>query len=273
MSLAPLIDTHCHLDFERYDEDRGAVLTRAAEAGVTAIVNPSISLENSMQVCDLAAAQPLIYAGIGVHPNGAGNVNAEGIARLRALAARPEVVTVGEIGLDYYWNKSPKDIQQRVLEGQLALAADLALPVIIHNRDATADVLAILAAWVGGLPAGHALHGRAGVLHSFSAGPEDALRAVELGFFVGITGPVTFKNADMLREVVRAVPEDRLLIETDGPFLTPHPHRGQRNEPAYVQYVADRIAAVRVSDYALLARQTTANAIRLFALPLEATAV
>ncbi|MBN2470256.1 MAG: TatD family hydrolase [Anaerolineae bacterium] len=264
-----MIDSHCHVDFKRYAGDRAAVLARAADAGVVAIVNPSISLQNSAEVCALAAVEPLVYAGVGVHPNDAGNFDLSGIEELRALTEQPEVVAIGEIGLDYYWNKSPKEVQQRVLEAQLELAAALSLPVIIHNRESTADVLAILEAWVGGLPADHVLKTRPGVLHSFSGGPDDALRVMEAGFYVGITGPVTFEKADVLREVVRTVPADRLLIETDGPFLTPHPYRGKRNEPAYVQYVADRVASVRVSEVEAIARQTTANAIRLFALPLE----
>lgn len=266
MSQPPLIDTHCHVDFDRYDADRGAVLERAREAGVVAIVNPGVGVTNSAAVCDLAEQEPLIYAGVGVHPNDTANFDLTEIAVLRSLAERKQVVAVGEIGLDYYWDRSPKDVQARAFQAQLDLAAAMALPVIIHNREATADVVAMLADWAGGLAADHPLQGRLGVLHSFSGTPDDAQQVADLGFYVGITGPVTFKKADMLREVVRVVPEDRLLIETDGPFLTPHPYRGKRNEPGYVQYVADRIAGVRTSTYAEVATQTAANAVRLFQL-------
>lgn len=267
MSLPPLIDTHCHVDFDRYDPDRVAVLDRARDAGVTAIVNPGISVANSVAVCDLADQEPLIFAGVGIHPNDTADFDPGEINVLHDLAERKRVVAVGEIGLDYYWDRSPKAIQARAFQAQLDLAARLNLPVIIHNREATADVVAVLTAWVKGLAQDHPLQGRVGVLHSFSGTPDDALAVVDLGFYVGITGPVTFKKADMLREVVRVVPEDRLLIETDGPFLTPHPYRGQRNEPGYVQYVADRIAGVRTSTFEAIAAQTAANAARLFQLP------
>ncbi|GAB4570410.1 MAG: TatD family hydrolase [Anaerolineae bacterium] len=263
----PLIDTHCHLDFERYDEDREAVLQRAWQAGVRAIVNPAIGIANSEAVCALAAQHERMFAAVGVHPNDTANVDPAELEALDTLATGQKVVAVGEIGLDYYWDRSPKQRQWDMFEAQLAFAARHRLPVIIHSREATADVIAVLREWVTGLPEGHPLRERPGVLHSFSGTPEDAQEVVALGFYVGITGPVTFKKADMLREVVRSVPEDRLLIETDGPFLTPHPYRGKRNEPAYVQYVADRIAGVRVTTFEAVAAQTSRNAVRLFGLP------
>jgi len=268
MSAPALIDTHCHLDFDSYDSDRPAVLSRAREAGVIAVVNPAVDLTSSAAVCRLAAGEPLIFAAVGIHPNSSAGFDPASMDELRALAGQPRVVAIGEIGLDYYRDRSPKETQRRALEAQLDLAAELALPVIIHNREATADMLAVLGGWVDGLAAGHPLRGRPGVLHSFSGTVSDAERAVELGFCVGITGPITFKNADELRRVAAHVPEDRLLIETDGPFLTPHPYRGERNEPAYVRLVADRIAGVRVSTYEAVAAQTAQNAVRLFALPL-----
>jgi TatD DNase family protein len=196
-----LIDTHCHMDFERYDEDRAAVFARARDAGVVAIVNPAIDLENSAVVCDLAAAEPLVYAAVGIHPNSSADFNGAQIASLRALAAREKVVAIGEIGMDYYWDRSPKNTQRRVFETQLDLAAELALPVIIHNRDASEDVLDIIEAWTMGLPSGHPLQGRAGVLHSFSAPETLVERTLALGFYIGITGPVTFKKADELRRI------------------------------------------------------------------------
>jgi TatD DNase family protein len=263
-----LIDTHCHLDFERYDEDRAAVLARARAAGVMAIVNPAVDLANCAVVCDLAAAESDIYAAVGIHPTSTVDFAPAQIAELRGLAGRTRVVAIGEIGLDYYWDRSPKEAQRRALLAQLDLAAELALPVIIHNRNASDDVLAILTDWVGGLPEDHPLRGRAGVLHSFSA-PESAVeQTLALGFYIGITGPVTFKKADDLRHIVAGVPVERLLIETDGPFLTPHPYRGKRNEPAFVQYTADRIAALHRMSLEAFAAQASRNAIRLFDLPL-----
>lgn len=267
MSEVALVDTHCHLDFERYDEDRPAVLARAQEAGVVAVINPAVDLASSAAVCALTAEHAPVYAAVGIHPNGSVDFAPEHIDALRALAGREGVVAIGEIGLDYYRDRSPRETQQRAFRAQLVLAAELGLPVIIHNREASQDVLAVLEGWVAGLDG--PLRERPGVLHSFSALPSMAERAVALGFYIGITGPVTFKNADTLRRVVAEVPADRLLIETDGPFLAPHPHRGQRNEPAYVRYVAERIASVRGVSMEEIARQTTLNAARLFGLPLD----
>ncbi len=265
-----LVDTHCHLDFERYEEDRGAVLDRAAEAGVIAIINPAVDLANSAVVCDLAAAHPSIFAAVGIHPNSAADFSSEQIARLQALAGREKVVAVGEIGLDYYRDYCPVSMQKRAFEAQLALAAEVSLPVIIHNREAGEDVLAVLRDWVASLNS--PLQDRPGVLHSFSAPLAMAETAIELGFYIGITGPVTFKKAEELRRIVAAVPADRLLVETDGPFLTPHPYRGRRNEPAYVRYIVERIASVRGVTFDDIALQTTQNARRLFGLPLDIAA-
>jgi TatD DNase family protein len=264
-----LIDSHCHIDFDWYDKDRADVLARAKEAGVCAIVNPAVDLASSAAIGDLAAQEPLIFPTVGIHPNSTRDYVPENIDTLRELAIRNGAVAVGEIGLDYYRDHSTPAQQRVAFVDQLALAVELELPVIIHNRDATADVLAVLADWIGGLAADHPLRARPGVLHSFSASMADMERTIELGFYVGITGPVTFKKAEQLRRNAAAVPPDRLLIETDGPFLTPHPYRGKRNEPAYVQYVADRIAALRLIAPAELALQTTRNAIRLFDLPLD----
>lgn len=265
---ATLIDTHCHVDFDRYDDDRKAVIRRAQEAGLIAIINPAVDVQNSRIVCELAAAHDLIYAAVGIHPNSTAQYKTGLIGDLHALSERRKVVAIGEIGLDYYRDRSPRDRQWRAFEEQLGLATLRKLPVIIHNREASEDVLNILTNWIAGLEADHSLRERPGVLHSFSASTEIAERALALGFYIGITGPVTFKKADDLRRVAAMVPTDRLLIETDGPFLTPYPYRGKRNEPAYVQYVADRIAAVRRATLQDLGRQTTVNAIRLFGLPL-----
>ncbi|RMG89130.1 MAG: TatD family deoxyribonuclease [Chloroflexi bacterium] len=253
-----LVDTHCHLDFERFDTDREAVLSRAREAGVTRIVVPAIDLENCETVLRLAEQYEMVFAAVGVHPNSAAGWQDGWVERLRGLAQHEKVVAIGEIGLDYYWDRTPPAVQHRAFAAQLELAAELGLPVIVHNRDASEDVLRLLAA--------SSLAGRAeaGVLHSFSAGWETAVSALSLGFYLGFTGPVTFKKADELRRIAARVPADRLLVETDAPFLAPHPHRGQRNEPAYVALVAERLAITRGVETAELARQTTQNAFRLF---------
>ncbi len=257
-----LIDTHCHLDFESFADDVDAVVARAAEAGVTTIVVPALDLDNAPAVLALAERFPGVYAAVGVHPNSAAGWRDEWIAALRDLAGHAKVVAIGEIGLDYYWDKTPPATQQRALAAQLDLAAELGLPVIIHNRDAGADVLAQLAAAAQRRPRPD--NAPPGVLHSFSADHETAASALALGYFLGFTGPLTYKKAGDLRAIAAAVPLDCVVVETDAPFLTPEPYRGRRNEPAHVRLVAERLAEVRGLPYAAIAQATTANAHRLF---------
>ena len=260
-----LVDTHCHLNFRRYEHDRAEVLRRARGVGVNRIIIPAIDLESGRQAIELAASSQGIFATVGIHPNSSADFEAPMLDQLKVFARKPLVVAVGEIGLDYHWDKSPKSAQWRAFEAQLALAADLNLPVIIHNRDASADLMAILENWAPSVPA--ALRRRAGVLHSFSASREIAQRALELGFYLGFTGPLTYKKADALREVAQRMPSNRILIETDGPFLAPQQRRGKRNEPAYLRYINDKLAELRSLPTGDMARQTTLNAERLFALP------
>jgi TatD DNase family protein len=262
-----LIDTHCHLDFDAYDADRAIVVTRAIASGVTRIVNPAIDADTGAKALALAAAYPGVYASAGIHPNSSASYRPGDLDVIRAQAGQPKVVAIGEIGLDYYRDRSPKDRQRAAFEDQLALAARLGLPVIVHNREADDDVLAILAAWLPTLP--ERLRTRPGVLHSFSAPRAVADKALELGFYLGFTGPITFKNADDLRSVAAAVPLDRLLTETDGPFLTPHPFRGKRNEPAYVTTIAERLAVLHNVPDGVMHEATRRNAERLFDLPVE----
>lgn len=261
-----LVDTHCHLDFERFDEDRDAVVRRAREAGVSRIVVPGLDVETSGAAIALAEQYEGVHAAVGLHPNSITDEPppiAETLEHLRELAAHPRVVAIGEIGLDYYWDKTPPQLQRGWLSRQLELAAQLGLPVILHNRDSTTDLLTMLGEWVeAGLP--EAIVTRPGVLHSFSGTWEDAQRALELGFYLGFTGPLTFDKADEMRRVAVNAPADRVLVETDAPFLAPQPHRGQRNEPAYVRFVAEKLAKVRGVSAETAAEQTTRNAARLF---------
>jgi TatD DNase family protein len=192
---------------------------------------------------------------VGVHPHDAKTVDSGVLDQLRALARHPKVVAIGEIGLDYYHDHSPRPVQRQVFVDQLALATELELPVVIHSRDAHDDTLATLQDWQG-----------AGVMHTYAAGPERLDEVLAMGFFVGLSGPVSFSNADALREVAKAAPLDRLLVETDCPYLTPEPHRGKRNEPAYVRHVAEAIARARQEPVDVVAEATTANAHRLFGL-------
>lgn len=236
---------------------------RAAEAGVGRLIVPAIDLDNTRAVLALAERFEGIYAAVGVHPNSAAGRQDDWLDELRDFARHRKVVAIGEIGLDYYWDKTPPDIQRRAFFLQLALAAELALPVIIHNREASTDVIEQLA--------DSPLKGseRPGVLHSFSGDWAMAEAALEMGFYLGFTGPLTYKNADQLREIAARVPLDRILIETDSPYLTPQPFRGRRNEPAYVRLVAERLAELRGQSLEDIARITTANAERLFNIPLE----
>lgn len=265
MCAPSLVDTHCHLYFERYAHDLEAVLRRAINVGVRQMIAPAIDLDSCGQALALCQAFPGIFCALGIHPNSSGDADPASIEQIRAWSVRDKVVAIGEIGLDYYWQKSPKSAQIRCFERQLEIAAARRLPVIMHNREATRDLLDILAAWVPSLPL--ELRERPGVLHSFSGDQADAERALALGFYLGFTGPLTFKKADALRDIARRAPLDRLLIETDGPFLTPHPLRGKRNEPAYLTYINEQLAALHDMDPADMARQTSANAATLFSLP------
>ena len=199
-----------------------------------------------------------VYAAVGVHPNSTADFDAATLDAVRELAAADKVFSIGEIGLDYHWDKSPKDVQARAFRAQLDLAAELELPVIIHNREASEDVLPILEDWARTLP--DALKDRPGVLHSFSAPQEAADRALAIGFYLGFTGPVTFKNADNLRRVAATVPLDRIVVETDGPFLTPAPHRGKRNESAYIPHIVERLAGLHNISVEAMGTHTTENA-------------
>ncbi|MBK9122306.1 MAG: TatD family hydrolase [Chloroflexi bacterium] len=258
-----MIDTHIHLNFDAYDEDRDAVVARAAAVGVTRCINPGVNVDTSRTAVSLAARYPgAVYAAVGYHPNDTAGFETSRLDPIRELASSSGVVSIGEIGLDYYWNKSPKDDQIAAFEAQLELAAELGLPVIIHNRESSEDVVRILEAWAGSL--GGVLRDAPGVLHSVSAPPELVERALAAGFYIGFTGPITYKNADQTRRIAADAPLDRILVETDGPFLTPVPHRGERNEPAYIPLIIERLASVKQMTPAQIAEATTANAERLF---------
>ena len=259
-----LVDTHCHLDFDHFDEDRESVLRRAAEAGVARIVVPALDLDNVRAVLALAGQHEAVYAAVGVHPNSAAGWQESWLDELRALARHPKVVAIGEIGLDYYRERAPHAVQHEAFAAQCALAAELGLPVIVHNREAGDDVLRLL------LDSPLAGSERPGVLHSFSAPAEVAQRALAAGFYLGFTGTLTFNKAGALRAIAAQTPLDRLLVETDAPFLAPHPHRGKRNEPACVALIAAQLAALHGMTVEAMSAQTTANARRLFGLDLPA---
>lgn len=256
-----LIDTHAHLDHQWYDGERDAVVLRALDAGVTSIVTIGADMRSSEEAVRLAEAYPSVYATVGIHPHDAASATATSYERLRELSAHPRVVAIGEIGLDYHYDHSPRAVQRDVFIRQLALARETGLPFVVHNREADEDVMAILREYGRDLP---------GLLHAFTGDAKMAGECVSLGYFISVGGMVTFKNAGAIREAIAAVPLERLLLETDAPYLTPVPLRGKRNEPAYVTYVAEFLAAERGVDVAEIARVTTDNARRFFRLPAEA---
>ena len=264
--MAQMIDTHCHLNFDTFDNIRDAVIDSAAQVGVTRIIIPAVDVESTPSAIELTQQYEGIFAAVGVHPNSTADFSADTIAQLEQQAQQAKIIAVGEIGLDYYWDKSPKDKQRAAFEAQLELATKLELPVIIHNRDASEDVMTVLEQWVKNIP--NSLKQRPGVLHSFSAPPEIAERALAIGFYLGFTGPITFKKAEDLRKIARTVPMDKILVETDAPFLTPEPFRGKfPNKPEYIPHIVDRLAALKNISTDEMARITTENAVRLFNLP------
>lgn len=267
-----LTDTHCHLDFDQYQSDLIAVLDRSRAAGLQRILVPGIDLNSSREILSLVERDPLLFAAVGVHPNSGNSWNEETLNGLRSLASHPRVVAIGEIGLDYYRDRTPKELQKEILQQQLDLALEINLPVILHvrnkseqDRSCIEDLLLILKKWVADAqPPFEDRSHKQGVIHSFSGNVQESKQALQLGFYLGVTGPVTYKNADTLREVVKAAPLDRLLIETDGPFLSPQAKRGKRNEPAHVCYIVDKISEVVGLPVERVAERTSANASALF---------
>jgi TatD DNase family protein len=260
--LNPLVDTHCHLTLKDFDHDRKEVIDRALTIGVQKIVVPGLDLESSREAIALAQVYPSIYAAVGIHPHNASQWKSSYREEFISLTKSPKVVAIGEIGLDYYRHLSPKQQQLEAFHAQLQIATDLKLPVIIHNRDATSDIIEYLRIW----SKGHSISARQklGVLHAFSADLKTAFQVIDAGFFIGIAGPVTYKNAESLREIAMKVPLASILTETDAPYLTPHPYRGKRNEPANVALVAEHLSKILGRDYTTMTRTTSKNAASLF---------
>ena len=261
------IDAHCHLERETYGDEVDAVVARAQAAGLSHLVavGASRGVVGAHEAVALAQRLAPVYATVGIHPHDAEAADAAAMAELTQLLGRPKVVAVGEVGLDYYYDNAPREVQRRALVGFLEQAQAHDLPIMLHIRQAHADCLALLDAV--GLPR------RGGVIHCFTGGPAEAAAYLERGMYLSIPGVVTFKTAVPLRQAVPEIPADRLLLETDCPYLTPVPHRGKRNEPALMLHTAAAVAALRQVPLATLEAQTHANTCRLFALPpLPATA-
>lgn len=251
-----LFDTHAHLNAEQFAEDQDEVIRRAKENGVGKIVNIGFNRETIPSSLALAEKYDFIYTAVGWHPQDAKDMREEDFDWLRDLSKHEKVVAIGEIGLDYYWDTSPKDVQQKIFRQQIQLAKELNLPIIIHDREAHQDIVDILkqekASEVGG------------IMHCFSGSMEMARECLDMNFYISFGGPVTFKNAKKPKEVAKQVPIDRLLIETDCPYLTPEPYRGKRNESGYVKYVAEAIAQLREMEVEELVNITYKNALSLF---------
>ncbi|MFS0656651.1 TatD family hydrolase [Bacillus sp. 179-C3.3 HS] len=251
-----LFDTHAHLNAEQFNEDLEQVIERAKSEKVEKIVVVGFDRPTISRAMELIEEYEFIYAAIGWHPVDAIDMTDEDLAWIKELSQHEKVVAIGEMGLDYYWDKSPKDVQKEVFRRQIALAKEVNLPIIIHNRDATEDVVTILkeegAAEVGG------------IMHCFTGSLDTAKACMDMNFYISFGGPVTFKNAKKPKEVVKGIPSDRLLIETDCPYLTPTPFRGKRNEPSYVKYIAEQIAELREISFEELAELTTENAKKVF---------
>ncbi len=251
-----LFDTHVHLDDVKFDADREEAIRRAGEAGVSYLINVGINLESSIESIKLAEKYDFIYAAVGIHPHDSVDAGPEYLEAIEKLAAHPRVVALGEMGLDYYRDFSPRPVQQELFREQLKLAKKLNLPVIIHDREAHGDMLDILRAEGAGLPGG--------VLHCFSGSWEMAAECLAMGLYISIAGPVTFPNAPKLKDIAGRIPPERLLVETDAPYLTPAPYRGKRNEPARVVYILEEIARIRGIDEEMMAKICTDNGKRLF---------
>ncbi|MFE4814216.1 TatD family hydrolase [Peribacillus simplex] len=251
-----LFDTHVHVNAEQFNEDLEDVIDRAKEAGVNNMVVVGFDRPTIIRAMELIEAYDFMYAAVGWHPVDAIDMTEEDLQWIEELSNHPKVVAIGEMGLDYHWDKSPKDVQMEVFRKQIRLAKKGGLPIIIHNREATADIVNILkeeeASSVGG------------IMHCFSGSAETALECINMNFYISLGGPVTFKNAKKPKEVAAAVPLDRLLIETDCPYLAPHPYRGKRNEPSYVKLVAEQIAEIKQLTLEEVSQATTENAKKLF---------
>lgn len=253
-----IIDTHAHYDDEQFDPDREELLGSMKDGGIGLIVNAGSTIESWGKILELTETYEFLYGAIGIHPDEAGSLDEESFRRMSSLLDREKIVAVGEIGLDYYWDKESHDLQKKWMIRQLELAREKNLPVIIHSREAAADTMEIMKEYAAGMTA---------VIHCYSYSAEMAREYVKMGYYIGVGGVVTFKNAKKLKQVVETVPLTAIVLETDCPYLAPVPYRGKRNSSLYLPYVAEEIAAIKGVTAEEVIRQTEANARRLYRLP------
>lgn len=252
-----IFDTHAHYDDEQFNEDRDKLLNSMKEQGVGTIVNVSAAYDSCEKVVALAEKYPFMYAAVGIHPDEVGSLNEDTFAKMKELFGREKVVAVGEIGLDYYWDNEPREMQKKWFIRQLELARELDLPVLIHSREAAEDTMKIMKEYASDLR---------GVIHCYSYSKEMAKEYVKMGYYIGVGGVVTFKNAKKLKEVVEEIPLTSIVLETDCPYMAPEPNRGKRNNSAYIRYVAEKIAELKEITYEEVVRQTEQNAKDLYQL-------
>jgi len=258
-------DTHCHLNLNQFENDLEQVIYRAQQEGVDRILVPGIDLETSRKAVEISEKYEFVYAAVGVHPNSASTWQSNSIENLKELIGHPKVVAIGEIGLDYYRNYVEPALQKEILAAQMALAAESSKPLVIHNRNALPDLMPLLEEWVKSLQrTGNKLANKPGVLHSYEGDVVAANQAIQLGFYIGVAGPVTFNNAKERQKITREIPSQAMIAETDSPFLAPHPHRGQRNEPAWVSLVVQKIAKLKALSLEEIAITLTNNGNQLF---------
>jgi TatD DNase family protein len=260
-----LIDSHAHIDLPEFNKDRDQVLERARRRGVRAVINAGLDAESSRQALAMAKKYEDVFVAVGFHPHEASKMKEGDLESLAELTKDLRVVAIGEIGLDFYRNLSPREAQLEVFQKQLDLAVELKLPVVVHCRQAHKEVYDILSAWVKVNPADNS---RRGVIHCFSGDIAMARRYIELGFYISLAGSVTYPSAGDLVEVARELPLERLLLETDAPFLAPQAYRGKRNEPAYMVHTAGKVAEIRQAPVEAVAEAAAGNTIELFRLPL-----
>lgn len=251
-----ILETHAHYDDAAFDADRDVLLRGMPDAGIPVLVNVGANLPGSEASVALAQKYSFVYAAVGVHPDDADTLNEDGIGRLRRMAADPKVVAIGEIGLDYHWDNSPRGVQREWFERQMELANEVGLPIIIHSRDAAQDTMQAVRKHADGLSGG--------VVHCYAYSAEQAAEYMEMGFFLGIGGVLTFQNARKLAEVVRTAPLSRLVLETDSPYLAPVPYRGKRNDSRNLKLVAQAIAQIKSVSEEEVEQATFENALRLY---------
>jgi len=253
-----IIDTHAHLDDEQFKDDTEEVIKRAFGAGICCIINSACNIKTTQAAVDLSEKWENIYATAGIHPHDSCEVGSEYLEKLREYLKHPKVVALGEIGLDYYRDISPRDIQKKVFIEQLELAVEVKVPVVMHVRDAYSDILDIIKKYSDFIPVK--------VLHCYSGSAEMLKDLLAMGCYISVGGPVTYKNSKKLPEVIKSVPIDRLMVETDCPYLSPEPNRGKRNEPSYITSTVEKIAQIRNEDVSYIEYQTSVNAINAFRL-------